>query len=318
MKIETLKELLSKELISAEQFERIEAVHSKKVFSVFYDLRTILYLGILLFSTGIGLLIYENIGQIGHYASLGLLFLTMLGSFYYAFKKGVAYSNGSVKAPSPYYDYVVLLGCLLFISVLGYLQFLFGFLDESIQEATLVTAILFFLIAYRFDHVAVLSLAITAFASFWGLRVSFQHWGASEIFSQDNLKVAALIFGLTVSLIAIILDRRKIKQHFTFTYLNFCSIIYFTGALAGVFDSDNGIYILSTYIGCAGAVYFAFQKKSFLFLLYAFVCGYIVTSYLLADLVLREPILWFFYLIASCAGFVWFIIRFKNYFKRVE
>jgi hypothetical protein len=318
VKIETLKELLSKELITAEQFERVEAVHSKKVFSVFYDLRTILYLGILLFSSGIGLLIYQNIGQIGHYASLGLLFLTMLGSFYYAFKKGVSYSNASIKAPTPYYDYVVLLGCLLFISVLGYLQFLFGFLDESIQEVTLFTAAFFFLIAYRFDHLGVLSLAVTAFASFWGLRVSLQHWGSSDIFSQNNLKVAALIFGLSVSLIAIVLDRKNIKQHFTFTYLNFCCLIYFTGALAGVFDSENGIYILSTYIGCAGAVYFAFQKKSFLFLLYAFVCGYIVTSYLLADLVLKDPILWFFYLIGSCAGFVWFIIRFKNYFKRIE
>ncbi len=319
MKIETLQELLSKELISQNQFDRIEAVHSKKVFSVFYDLRAILYLGIVLFSSGIGLLIYKNIGQLGHYASLLLLCATTIGCFYYAFKKGIAYSNHTVKSPTPYFDYVVLLGCLLFISVLGYAQFLFGFLDESIQEVTLFTAVIFFLMAYRFDHTGVLSLAITAFASFWGLRVSPQQWSSTEIFSHSNLKVAALIFGLVVSFIAIILDRKKIKTHFTFTYFNFCCLIYFTGALVGVFDSpENGIYILSTYIGCGGAVYFAFQKKSFLFLLYAFVFGYIVTTYLLAELVLRDILLWFFYLIGSCAGFVWFIIRYKNYFKRIE
>jgi hypothetical protein len=316
---DTLQTLFSNELISKDQFDRIEAVQSKKVFSVFYELRTILYLGVLLFSTGIGILVYKNIGQLGHYASLFLIIFATVGCFYYAFKKGLPYSNQSVKAPSPYFDYVLLLGCLLFISVLGYAQFLFGFLDESIQEVSLFTSVFFFLMAYRFDHTGVLSLAITAFASFWGLQVSLQQWKSSEIFSSPNLKVAALIFGLVVSIVAILLDNRKIKAHFTFSYLNFCSLIYFTGGLAGVFDShDNGIYVLATYIGCVGAVYFAFQKKSFLFLLYAFVFGYIVSTYLLERLGLREPVLWFFYLIASCAGFVWFIIRFKNYFKRAE
>jgi hypothetical protein len=229
------------------------------------------------------------------------------------------YSNQSVKSPTPYFDYVVLLGCLLFISVLGYSQFLFGFLNESFQEATLFTAVFFCVMAYRFDHVGILSLAITAFASFWGLRVSPQQWTSSDIFSHNNLKVAAVIFGLVIAFLAVVLDRKNIKKHFTFTYLNFCCLIYFMGALAGVFDtSENGIYIFSTYIGCAGAVYFAFQSKSFLFLLYAFVFGYIVTTYLLAEFVLKDPVLWFFYLIGSCAGFVWFIIRYKNYFKRAE
>lgn len=319
MNLETLKELLSKGLITQDQFERIEAVYSKKIFSVFYDLRTILYLGIVLFSSGIGLLIYKNIGQIGHYASLGLLVFATAGCIYYAFKKGAPFSKEFVRPATPYFDYLVLLGCLLFISVIGYLQFLFGFLNESIQEVTLFTAVFFFLMAYRFDHVGVLSLAITAFASFWGLRVSPQHWNSSEIISQNNLRIAAIIFGLTVSLIALILDKKKIKAHFTFTYLNFCCLLYFSGSLVGVFDtSPNTIYILTTYIGCGGAIYFAFLKRSFLFLLYAFVCGYIVTTYLLAEFILSDPALWFFYPIGSCVGFVWFIIRYRNFFKRHE
>lgn len=317
MKTDTLHELRTKGLLDASPFEKIEAVYSKKVFSVFYEIRTILYLGVLLFSSGIGLLIYKNIGQMGHYVSLFLLCMTTLGCFYYMFKNRLAYSNQDVKSPTPYYDYVVLLGCLLFISVLGYAQFLFGFLDESIQEVTLFTSVFFFFMAYRFDHTGVLSLAITALASFWGLRVSPQQWSSGELISHANLKVAALIFGMTASLIAVILDKKKIKTHFTFTYLNFCCLIFFTGAIAGVFSSsENNLFILATYLGCAGAVYLAFLKKSFLFLLYAFVMGYIVTTYLMADLILKNSVLWFFYLIVSCAGLVWFIIRYKNFFKR--
>jgi hypothetical protein len=319
MTLATLRELLYKNLITDEQFQKIEAVQSKKVFSVFYELRTILYLGILLFSTGIGLLIYKNIGQLGHYVSLLLLCVTTVGCFYYSFKKGLPYAHDQVKSPTPYFDYVVLLGCLLFVSVLGYAQFLFNFLDESIQEVTLFTAVVFFVMAYRFDHIGVLSMAVTALAAFWGIRVSPQQWSSSEIFSHADLKVVAIIFGAAVSIAALILDQRKIKPHFTFTYFNFCCLIFFTGSLAGLFDSStNGIYILVIYVGCAAAVYFAFLKKSFLFLLYAFIFGYIATTYLLALSQLDEPVFWFLYMLGSCAGFVWFIIRFKNFFKRHE
>lgn len=317
MKPETLQELRTQNLITPEQFQKIDTVQTKKIFSVFYELRIILYLGIVLFSTGIGWLIYKNIGQLGHYASLGLLIITTFGCFYYSFKKGPPYSRGSVKSPTVYFDYVVLLGCLLFVSVLGYAQFLFHFLDESIQEVTLLTAVIFFATAYRFDHVGVLSLAVTAFAAFWGIRISPQQWSSSEIFSQPNLKIAAIVLGFIVSIVALILDRRKIKPHFTFTYINFCCLIFFTGCLDGVFDSStSGLYILLTGMGCAGAVYFAFLNKSFLFLLYAFIFGYIVATYLLVKLGINEPVLWFLYLMSSCAGFVWFIIRFKNFFKR--
>ncbi|MBS1487687.1 MAG: DUF2157 domain-containing protein [Bacteroidetes bacterium] len=319
MQADTLRELRAKGLITDAQLERVEAVRSRKVFSVFYELQTLLYLGVLLFSTGIGLLIYQHIGQLGHYASLFLLGATTVGCFYYAFKKGNPYVHTAIQSPTPYFDYVVLLGCLLFVSVLGYAQFLFGFLNESIQEVTLLTAVIFFFMAYRFDHAGVLSLAIVALASFWGLRVSLPQWRSSEIFDQAHLRMAALIFGIIVSLIAVVLDKMKIKTHFTFTYFNFCCLIFFTGAVAGIFNSsNNNIYILSTYIGCGGAVYFAFQKKSFLFLLYAFVAGYIATTDLAIEWIMKSLLLISLYLIGSCVGLVWFIIRYKNFFKRHE
>src|SRR6185369_8526297 len=128
--------------------------------------------------------------------------------------------------PTPYFDYIVLLACLLFISVLGYLQFQYNLLDESLGETTLVAAAVFFLAAYRFDHLGVLSLAITAFASFWGLSVSPQEWYHSDFFSRANLHITAMIFGAALAGVATVLDRQMMKQHFTFTYLNFCSLIF--------------------------------------------------------------------------------------------
>ena len=147
----------------------------------------------MLFATGMGILIYENIEDIGHIvSSIALCVLTVV-CFLYVFKNSVAYSNEQVTSPSLYFDYVVLLGSLLFISVQGYLQFQYAILDENLGFSTLITATLFFSIAYRFDHLGVLSLAITALASFWT-----EKWG--------NLNAEAFIISQTMGGNRVVVD----------------------------------------------------------------------------------------------------------------
>lgn len=320
MRIEKLKELLSRNLITEEQYNSIEPILSKKIFSVFYELRTLLYLGVVLFSTGVGILIYKNIGDIGHLISIICLFVLTVACFVYAFQRVPGYSHEKISSPSAYFDYVVLLGCLLFISVLGYLQFRYALFDDGMGLTTLITSIFFFFVAYRFDNLAVLSLAITAFASFWSISVSPQKWYTGDFLAPENLYVTAMIFGSAMTAIALVADKKGVKTHFTFTYLNFSVLIFLVGALTGIFENYNSyaLYLLLLYGGCAFCVYYANTRKSFLFLLYAVVFGYIGTTYFLSDFVLEDPFIWFLYLIASCGGFIAFIIRYKNYFKRTE
>src|SRR5260221_3747238 len=310
-------ELLEKGLITQEQFQKIEPVVSGKIVSVFYELRTILYSGVMLFTTGAGILIYQNIGSIGHIISIVALTILMLACFWYVFKHESGYSHGPIQSPTPYYDYVLLLGCLLFISIQWYLQFQYGGLNDNLGWSTLITAILFFYLAYRFDYVGVLSLAITALASFWSISVSPQKWYSGEFFSGSNLYNTAIVFSVVVGGCALFLDKKEIKKHFTFTYLNFCMLIFFVGAVVGMFMEYWFVYVLLIYAGCAFAFYMARWRKSFLFLLYAFLAGYIATTYLLAKTILEGvPELWFYYSLLSCAGFVYFIIRYKTFFKQ--
>lgn len=67
---EVPKELFNRGLITEEQFEKIEAIASGKIVSVFYELRSMLYLGVMLFTGGLGILIYQNIGTRGHVLSI--------------------------------------------------------------------------------------------------------------------------------------------------------------------------------------------------------------------------------------------------------
>lgn len=312
------KDLFKKGFINRDQFEKVDLITSGKLVSVFYELRTILYLGILLFTTGAGFLIYQNIGEMGHMVGVTALIILTALCFGYALKKGPSYSNQKVTPPTPYFDYIVLLGSLLFISVLAYLQFLYGIFEETPELITLFTAAFFFFIAYRFDHIGVLSLAITAFASFWSLSISFQSWYSGDLFNVEKLYITAIIFSSGVATAALLLEWKKIKSHFTFTYLNFCSLIFFIGAVTGMFEDEwYGLYMMMIYGGAVFAFYMARWKKSFLFLLYAFVSTYIATTYLLSETIFRYAVeWWFFYSIFSCAGFIFFIIKYKNFFKQ--
>lgn len=315
---ETPKELFEKGFLTEEQFRKIDLVSSGKLVSVYYELQSLLYLGVMMFTTGVGILIYNNIGELGHILSIIALSILTVGCFWYVFRKALPYTNAQVKSPSHYYDYIVLLGSLLCVSVQGYLQFQFGILNENLGISTLVTSCFFFYVAYRFDHAGVLSLAITALASFWGITASPRKWYSADFFSGSDLYLTAIVFGTTLAAAAVGLDKKQVKQHFTFTYLNFSLIIFFIGAVAGLFSSDRyGIYVLVIYVGCAFAYFAARWKGSFLFLLYAFLAAYIGTTYFLAkNVFIDDPSVWFSYSILSCGGLIYFIIKYKNHFSR--
>jgi hypothetical protein len=318
MRLTELNELHERGLLQKEQVGILQDVITKKKFSVYYELRLALYIGVLLFTTGIGILIYNNIGELGHLLAIIALAVLTIICFVYSFQKAAPYSNTKTSVAIPYYDYVVLMGCLLLISDLGYIQFQYNLFYENLEWITLTSAIVFFLLAYRFDHLGVLSLGITALASFFGITISPQKWYSADFFGQANLHNIGLVFGAALTGAALALERKKIKEHFTFTYVNFSAVIFLMSALAGIFmntDSYAG-YLLLLYVGCALALYFANNRKSFLFLLYAFVFGYIGTTFFLIDTILNESAILFYYFIASCGGFIYFIIRYKDHFKR--
>ncbi len=317
------EELLNKGLITQDQFERIEPIVSVKIFSVFYELRTLLYLGVMLFMAGAGILIYKNIGELGDIAAIIALTIVMIICFWHVYKNRQPYSHASVKQLTPFFDYILLLGSLLFVTIQGYLQFQYAILDDNLSTSTIVTALVFFYLAYRYDHVGILSLAITSFISFWGISVSPVKWYSGSFFSQSHLHITAIVLGVVLSLTGTLLHRKEIKKHFTFTYLNFGLLLFLSASIAGLFIDEHiyGIYLLLIYLGCVFSYFGARISQSFLFLLYAFIAAYIGTTYFLAvtlQIFRGDGILWFFYSILSCGGFVFFFIKFKNFFRQTS
>ncbi len=310
--------LYEKGLLPEADYQKLRAIAQRKIFSVYGELRTLLYLGVLLFSTGAGIFIYNNIGQIGHYLSLFVLLAATVGCFWFVTKKQLPFSKSRTESANPYFDYSLLLGCLLVVIDLGYLQFLFGWFTNYVSWLSLFTAVVFFYFAYRQDHLGVLSLGITALASFWGLAISPANFYAFNFFEQPQLHWVAVFFGAGIFAAALLLERFGIKAHFTKTYLNFGVLIGFFGSTSMLFNGSDENYAVAIGQVLAAAIlgFYSYKKETVLYMIYAYIFGFIAFTYILVVATKSENLtFWMLYLMAVSFGFVKSIMTVRKRFK---
>ncbi|HSD13375.1 MAG TPA: DUF2157 domain-containing protein, partial [Flavobacterium sp.] len=195
-----LEKLLEKGYISEAQHQEVKDYKSLGLFSLNTELLFLLYLGVLLFTTGVGTLVYKNIDSIGHLAILAVNFVLMLICFYFSFKNAKGFSKEEVFFDNPVYDYLLLTGSLLACIFIGYLQFQYGIFGKDFSLVSLFSATICFAIAYYFDNRTVLSMAITSLIAFTGITLTPQTVFENDIYSNPNL----VYFGIFIGFILIL------------------------------------------------------------------------------------------------------------------
>ena len=307
------------EIISEEELRNIQLYESSKLFSLHWELRTLLYVGILLLTTGIGLLVYLNIDTIGHQVIIAAIAIASAVCFYYSFKNNEPYSNGSVQHPSPIFDYIALLACLLLATFIGYLQYQYQFFGQKMWVATGLPAIVFIISAYLFDHKGLLSLAISACASTIGFTVTPMQLLFANNFDSKPIVISAIAFGSCLLIVSKFLTREKIKQHFDITYNQFAINILFVACLTALFNYPlKPLSFLLLLAICTYYIMYAINNQSFLFILISVIFTYIGLSYSLfkffeyMNLETLAINLYLYYFLASCGGIVYFLIEHKN------
>ncbi len=273
------EKLLKDQAIGEESYQKISASYNSRLFSIGIELRSILYIGILALTSGLGVLVYKNIDSIGHVAVVAFIALVSAGCFAWCYTKRQPYSNQKVQSNNTLADYILLLGCLTFATFMGYLQYQFSVFGPHNEIAFLMPAILFFTIAYYYDHIGVLSMAITALAGFIGITITPLRLLDSNDFSSARIILSGLGLGGALVGAAIILNNRDIKKHFTFTYLNFAIHLLFISTIAGLCTEDFWpAYILALGLFTFLVMRYAYKEKSFYFLLFTVIYLYIGVS----------------------------------------
>lgn len=324
MNISLFEKLHADGKISDASMQQIKAPRPVELFSLHWELKTILYLGVLLLSGGLGILVYKNIDTIGHQVILFFIAAICIASFWYCFKKKLPFAAGKMLSPNSFFDYVLLLGCLTFITFVGYLQFQYNVFGSRYGLATFIPMLVLFFTAYYFDHLGVLSMAITSLAAWAGFAVTPLTIIKGNDFENETMILTGFLLGLVLSLAGYLSEKKKIKSHFEFTYSNFGAHALFISVLAAIFHFD-AIYLL-LFLVLAGTGYFFYRKavkeRSFYYLLILSLYLYIGLSYCIVRLVLFSTdidiggvYLVCLYFIMSATGLIFFLIKMNKKIK---
>jgi hypothetical protein len=268
--------------ISSAQCDVLSALVRKDRFSVFVELNTLLYLGVLSFVAGVGWLVATYSADLGDAAILSSLTCVFCWSLYYCFARALPYSHLQVEHPGLAFDYVLYLGCLVFAIELGYLQARVHFLQLDWDYSLLLASVVFFALAYRFDNRFVLSLALSSLAGWFGVRVS--RFG---LVPGGSLRMYALAYGGLVAVAGTTLYFAGVKKHFLEAYLHVAANVLFLSLLSGVGSRGaEGVFYLLALLGLAAlAVVEGVRFRRFAFVVYGVVFGYAGISFrLLRDI----------------------------------
>lgn len=310
-------------LVSNTSLERVRAQARTSLFSVHYELKTILYLGVLLLSSGLGILIYKNIDSIGHLAVILFIMLVSAGCFTYCLKQKRPFSLGKVEAPNPFFDYMLLLGCLTFITLVGYTQVQYLVFGERFGLAFFIPMVVLFFSAYYFDHLGVLTMAVTNLAAWCGIAVTPDRMLRDNDFESGTVIITGLLLGAFLEAVAYCSKRFRIKAHFGFTYSNFAAHLLFISCLAALFEFDD-IYVIwfLVLMGITGYFYRkAIQERSFYFMLILTLYAYVGICYMVVRFLLERSFsdgivyLALIYFITSAIGLILFLIRMNRKIK---
>jgi hypothetical protein len=260
--------------ISPEQHAQLAGLSRGEPFSLFLELNVLLYAGVLAFVTGLGWTVSTWSKQLGDVLVLTVLSTILAACFWYCFSRAPAWSPAETPAPSPIFDYVLYLGSLVWSLELTYLENRFHVLSGQLDLYFLVSAGLFFLLAYRFDNRIVLSLGLSSIAGWLGLTIS--HWSAHQ---DAAYRQYALLYCLLIGVGGALLQRLGLKPHFFGTYLNIVANVLFWAVLSGVFIREGyGLWFLALMIASGASLAWGLTRRQFAFVAYAAVYDYVGVS----------------------------------------
>ncbi|TSK05764.1 MAG: DUF2157 domain-containing protein [Geobacter sp.] len=278
---EALNDLESSEILSREQAALLRRIYGRELFSVHWELRLLLYGGILILTTGLGLLVAEHFASIGHLTLLAAIALGCVACFAYCLRHGGGFSPESLATPDAAYDYVLLLGCLLLGTLQGYLELRYQFLDQYWNWWLLASALIYLLCAHYFDNRLVLSLGLSTLGAWLGVKTSHLGTGLWD----GALRDSALFFGALVIAAGAAQTLLGWKRHFLPVHLHLGVNVLLTALVAGVGSRAAGsAYLAGLLLTGSGSAFYALRERSFAFLLYAVLYGYVGITIFMLDL----------------------------------
>jgi hypothetical protein len=260
--VDAIGALTEKGILSTGTSGGLLRVARGELVSVRFELRTLLYAGVLLLVSGVGLFLKQNQDRIGPVAIASLLGIAAAGCLLFVFRRSPPFSWGAGAASHVATDYLLLLAVLLIGSDLAYVESRFRFLGKDWPYHLLVLSGIALAAAYRFDSRVVLSLALSSFAAWRGLstRLPLESFSGNR---PAEVRANAIACGVLFLGAAFVSVRANRKAHFEPVFSAFGWLLLFGGFLSGAFGRGPGwpIWEIATGIAAAAVIVFSYRFR---------------------------------------------------------
>ena len=264
-------------ILSPRECDLLTGLARGEPFSLFLELNVLLYAGVLAFAGGLGWTISTWSQQLGDVLVLTTLSAIVAFCFWYCFSRAPAWSPAASPSPSLVFDYILYLGTLTWALDLAYIENRLHMLSGQWDGYLLATAVLFFVLAYRFDNRLVLSFALSSLAGWFGLAIS--RWPSHQ---DATYRQYAILYSLLIGLAGALTRRSGLKPHFFTAYGNIAANVLFWALLSGVFLRQGYLLWFLALLAAGGAsLAWGLARRQFSFVAYAAVYGYVGASAIL-------------------------------------
>ena len=168
-----------------------------ELLSIRGELRAVLYFGVLAIVTGVSLLVKENLDRIGPMAIAVGIGLAALACLAWALSRALPFSWQRAESSDLAFDFLLLLGILLFGADLAYIEAKFTPLGDAWGYHLLFMSLVTAALAVRCDSRTAWSLALSTFAAWRGVAAAGVVGGVlgrSEVALRWNLILCGLAF----------------------------------------------------------------------------------------------------------------------------
>jgi len=252
--VAAVDELVQRGVIESRAAVPLRRVAAGSLVSIREELLVLLWAGVALISTGVGVLLKQNLHRIGPITiavTLGLAACACLG---WCWRRA--------GRPSFAFDSILLLGALLAAADLAFVEVKFTPLGAHWPWHLLTASVVYAGLAWRFDSRSLFSLSLTSFAAWRGVSIVgvATPWVAGS--TDERLFAEALICGVVFVTIGKLLEAIRLKPPFepVASWLGWLLVL---GALSTRFEAGGGDAVVAlSLIGCGAVLaWFAWDER---------------------------------------------------------
>jgi hypothetical protein len=237
-------------------------VARRELVSVRWELRLLLYGGVLAMASGVGLLVKENLERIGPLAiavAIGVAAAACLG---WVVRTAPPHAWGETASAHLAFDYILLLGVLLAAADLAYVEVKFTPLGKEWAWHLLIVAVGAGAAAVRFDSRVVFSLALSSFAAWRGVSVG--RFGEALVANADDwIRANALGCGVLFCVLGWAAKKWERKAHFEPVAVHLGWLLVLGALASGLGESAWLLWTLALLATGAGLAAGAFRARRF-------------------------------------------------------